>query len=129
MDTEKLEKQLPIWNKLMYMALGSVITLVAASPNNFASVGIVWLLIQIAITPPGFFLLLGKRWNALPLSRERINTAVGYLAASWLSLFVPLTMGGGDDTYNFILLAYTAFLGFLYWRIRRKFSDSDEMFP
>jgi hypothetical protein len=129
MDTEQLEKQLPIWNKLMYMALGSAITFVIASPNNFSQVGIVWLLIQIAITPPGFFLLFGKRWKTLPLSRERINTAFGYLIASWLSLFVPLIMGGGDDTYNLLLLAYTAFLGWLYWRIQKKFSNSDEMFP
>src|SRR5262245_55064592 len=113
MDTERLEHQLSIWNKLMYMALGSAITLVIASPNNFSHVGVVWLLIQIAITPPGFFLLFGKGWKALPLSRERVNTAFGYLAAGWLSLFVPLTMGGGDDTYNFCLLVYTVFLGLI----------------
>jgi len=129
MDTEQLEKQLPIWNKLMYMGLGAAITLVAASPNDFSYVSMIWFLIQIAVTPPGFFLLFGKRWKVLPLSRERINTAFGYLLASWLALFVPLTMGGGDDTYNLALILYTAFLGFLYWRVRKKFSDSEEMFP
>lgn len=129
MDTEQLEKQLPIWNKLMYMALGSVITMLASSPNNFSFTGIVWLLMQIAFIPSGLVLLFGKPWKALPLSRERMNTAFGYLLASWLALFVPLTMGGGDDTTNFILLVYTVFLGFLYWRVRKKFSSSEEMFP
>jgi hypothetical protein len=129
MDTEQLEKQLPIWNKLMYMALGSVITMLASSPNNFSYTGVVWLLILLVITPPGFFLLFGRRWKALPLSRGRINTAFGYLLASWLALFVPLTMGGGDDTTNFILLVYTVFLGFLYWRVHKKFSDPEEIFP
>jgi hypothetical protein len=128
MDTEQLEKQLSIWNKLMYMALGSAITLVASSPNEFSQVDVVWLLVQIAITPPGFFLLFGKRWKVLPLSREKVNTALGYLFASWLSLFVPLILGAGS-AYTLFLLVYTVFLGLLYGRVQRKFSNSDEMFP
>jgi hypothetical protein len=128
MDTEQLEKQLSVWNKLMYMALGSAITLVASSPDEFSQVDVVWLLVQIAITPPGFFLLFGKRWKILPLSREKVNTALGYLFASWLSLFVPLILGAGS-AYILFLLVYTAFLGLLYGRVQRKFSNSDEMFP
>ena len=129
MDTEQLEKQFSLWNKVMYMALGSAITLLASSPNDFSYTGIVWLLMQIVFIPAGFFVLFSKRWNALPLSRERLNTAFGYLFASWLSLWVPLTMGGGDDTTNLILLAYTVLLGLLYWWARKKFSSSAEMFP
>lgn len=128
MDTEQLEKQLPIWNKLMYMALGSVVTLVASSPDDFSNIDIVWLLIQIVITPPGFFLLLGKRWKALPLSKEKLNTIQGFLFASWLSLFVPLFLGAGSE-YVLFLLLYTIFLGLLYWRVQKKSSNSDEMFP
>jgi hypothetical protein len=128
MDTERLEKQLSIWNKLMYMALGSVITLVVSSPNEFSQVDLVWLLVQIAITPPGFFLLFGKPWKALPVSRERVNTGLGYLFASWLSLFVPLILGAGS-AYTLFLLFYTVFLGILYQRVQKKFSNSDEMFP
>lgn len=128
MDTEQLEKQLSIWNKLMYMALGSVVTLVASSPNDFSHVDVIWLLIQIAITPPGFFLLFGKRWKAMPLSKERVNTILGYLFASWLSLFVPLILGASSE-YVLFLLVYTVFLGMLYWRTQKKFSNSDEMFP
>ena len=128
MDTEQLEKQLPIWNKLMYMALGSVITLVASSPNDFGNVDIVWFLILIAITPPGFFLLFGKHWKAMPLSKEKLSTIQGFLFASWLSLFVPLILGAGS-AYVLFLLLYTIFLGLLYWRVQKKLSNSDEMFP
>jgi hypothetical protein len=128
MHTEPLEKQLSVWNKLMYMALGSVVTLVASSPGDFSQVDIVWLLIQVAITPPGFFLLLGKRWKGLPLSRERLNTSLGYLFASWLSLLVPLILGAGPN-YALFLLLYTVFLALFTWRVQSKFSNSDEMFP
>lgn len=129
METEQLEKQLSIWSKLMYMGLGSAITLLLASPGDFSFTGVVWIVIQTAVTLAGFFLLLGRRWKALPLSKERINTTFGYLFASWLSLCVPLTMGGGDDTYNFVLLAYSLFLVLLYWRFRRKHLAPEDMFP
>jgi hypothetical protein len=128
MDTERLEKQLSTWNKVMYMALGSVITLVVSSLDLFAHADLIWFLVQIAITPPGFFLLFGKRWRALPLSRERVNTGLGYLFASWLSLFAPLIWGAGS-AYTLFLLLYTAFLGLVYQRVQKQFSSSDEMFP
>ena len=128
MDTERLEKQLSIWNKLMYMALGSVITLVVSSPDGFAHVDIIWFLVQVAVTPPGFFLLFGKRWNTWPVSKERVNTGLGYLFASWLSLFVPLLLGAGS-AYTLFLLLYTVFLGLVYQRVQKKSSNSDEMFP
>jgi hypothetical protein len=112
----------------MYMALGSVITLVVSSPEGFAHVDIIWFLVQLAITPPGFFLLFGRRWNTLPLSKERVNTGLGYLLASWLSLFVPLLLGAGS-AYTLFLLLYTVFLGLVYYRVQKKFSNSDEMFP
>ena len=128
MDTEQLEKELQTWNRLMYMALGAAIALVASSPNDFSLLGIVWLLLQIAITPPGFFLLFGKRWKALPLTKERINTIFGYLAASWLLLLIPGILGAHPFIFVFII-GYLLFLVFLYLRIQKKPSDSDEMFP
>jgi hypothetical protein len=128
MDTERLEKQLSIWNKFMYMGLGSAITLVASSPGEISQADVVWLLVQITITPVGFFLLFGKRWKTLPLSNERINTGLGYLLAGWLSLFVPLILGAGS-AYTLFLLVYTVFLGLIYGRVQKKFSNSDEMFP
>jgi len=128
MDAEQLEKQLSIWNRLMYVALGSAITLVASSPNDFSFVGIVWLLIQITSTLSGFFLLWGKRWRVLPVSKERTSTTFGFLVASWLSLLVILIL---DGTYiaGLIVFCYTIFLAVVYWRNQKKLSDSDEIFP
>jgi hypothetical protein len=112
----------------MYMALGSVITMVVSSVDVFAHADIIWFLVQIAITPPGFFLLFGRRWKALPLSRERLSTGLGYLLASWLSLFAPLIWGAGF-AYTLFLLLSTVFLGLAYLRVQKKFSNSEEMFP
>lgn len=128
MDTEQLEKEFQLWNRFMYMALGAAIGLVASSPNDFSLVGIVWLLLQIAVTPPGFFLLFGKRWKVLPLTKERINTVFGYLAASWLLLLIPGILGAGP-LYFLFLIGYLIFLVLLYIRIQKKPPDSDEMFP
>jgi hypothetical protein len=128
MDTERLERQLSTWNKLMYMALGSVITLVVSSLGVFAHADLIWFMVQIAITPPGFFLLFGKGWKALPLSRERVKTGLGFLFASWLSLFAPLIWGAGS-AYTLFLLLYTVFLGFVYQRVQKQLSSFDEMFP
>jgi len=128
MDTEKLEKQLSVWNRLMHVALGSAITLVVSSPNDFSLLWIVVLLIPILTTLSGFFLLWGKRWKALPLSKERVNTIFGYLFASWLSLLVFLII---DGTYisGSILFGYTIFLAVIYWRTLKQLPVSDEMFP
>ena len=128
MDTEQLEKEFQLWNRFMYMALGAAIAIVASSPNDFSWVGMVWLLLQIAVTPPGFFLLFGKRWKALPLTKERISTAFGYLAASWLLLLIPGILGA-PPLYFMFVIAYLIFLVLLYFRIQKKPSDSDEMFP
>jgi asparagine N-glycosylation enzyme membrane subunit Stt3 len=128
MDTEQLEKEMQIWNRFMYMSLGAAIAMVASSPNDFSFVGIVWLLLQIAVTPPGFFLLFGKRWKALPLTRERINTIFGYLVASWLLLLIPGILGA-DPLYFIFVIGYLIFLVVLYFRIQKRPSDSDEMFP
>lgn len=126
MDTEQLEKQLSVWNRLLYAALGSSITLLAASLDQF--LGVAWLVIQILVTSSGFYLLWGKRWRALPLSKERTNIIFGYLFASWLLLFVPGVFGV-DSLYYMFLFGYTVFLVIIYWRTQKKHSDSDELFP
>ena len=128
METEQPEKELQIWNRLMYMALGAAIALFASSPNDFSFVGIVNLLLLIAVIPPGFFLLFGKRWKALPRTKERTTTISGYLIASLLLLFIPAILGA-HPLYLLFLLAYVTFLVVLYFRMQKKPSDSDEMFP
>lgn len=126
METEQLEKQLSIWNRFMYMALSSVITLLVSSFDQY--LGVVWLVLQVIVTASGFFLLWGKRWRKTPLSKERVNTIFGYLVASWLLLFVPSILGV-DSWYYIFLSGYSFFLIVIYWRIQKKFSDSDDMFP
>src|SRR3990172_1933419 len=91
MDTEQLEKQLSVWSRMLYAALGASVTLLFSSFDQY--LGVVWLVLQIVVTSSGFFLLFGKRWKALPFSKERTNTIFGYLFASWLLLFVPGFLG------------------------------------
>jgi hypothetical protein len=126
MDTEQLEKQLSVWNRLLYVALGSSITLLFSSFDEFF--GIVWFVVQITVTSSGFFLLWGKRWRTLPLSKERTITIFGYLLASWILFLVP-SIFYVDDWYYKFLFGYTVFLVFIYWRSQKKLSGSDEMFP
>jgi hypothetical protein len=128
MEIEPFEKELQIWNRFMYMGLGAAIAMLASSPNDFSFAGIVWLFLQVAVTPPGFFLLLGKRWRDLPLTQERINTVFGYLAASLLLLFIPIILGA-DLLYSIFPVGYFILILFLYLRIKKKPSDPDEMFP
>ena len=126
METEQLEKQLSVWNRMLYAALGSAVTLLASSFDQM--LGVVWLAVQIVVTSSGFFLLWGKRWRILPLSKERINTIFGYLFASWLLLFIPGVFGV-DSLYYIFVFGYTIFLLFIYRRTQKKLLVSDEMFP
>jgi hypothetical protein len=126
MDTEQLEKQLSVWNRLLYAALGAAITLLLSSVGPLLS--IVWFVLQIAVTASGFFLLVGRRWKGLPFSKERTNTIFGFLAASWLLLLVPGVMGF-DSFYYVCVSGYAIILLVIYQRVHKRHSDSDEMFP
>lgn len=141
MDAEQLEKQLQIWHRFMYMALGSSITLVLISFGNFVYAdrwpgfgnytGGVWQWVQLLTTPPGLYLLWGKRWKTLPLV-NRLNTIFGYFIASWLSLVALglITANNAPSEFNF-LIAGTAILivlGYI-WVLKRTSTPRDEMFP
>ena len=126
MDTEQLEKQFAVWNRLLYAALGSSATLLISSVDNF--LGTVWLVLQIVVTSSGFFLLWGKRWRTLTPSKERTNTIFGYLLASWLLSWVPGFLGA-DSLYYIIVLGYAIFLLIIYKRSHKELTVSDEMFP
>ena len=126
METEKLEKQLSVWNRLLYVALGATITLLASSFDQF--LGVVWIVLQIVVTSSGFFLLWGKRWKKLPLSKERANTILGYFLASWLLSFVPNVLGV-DSLYYIIVFGYGIFILVIFRRTQKELSVSDEMFP
>lgn len=126
MDTEKLEKELSIWSRLLYVALGSSITLLFSSFDQF--LGVVWIVLQTAATSAAFFLLSGKRWKALPLSKERANTILGYFLASWFLSLVPGILGA-DSLYYMIVFGYAVFILVIFRRTQKELSVSDEMFP
>ena len=140
MDTEQLEKQFQLWNHFMYMVLGSSITLVIVSLVNILngsrwpgfdnSMGGVWQWIQILATPPGFYLLWGKRCKTLPLL-NRLNTIFGYFIAGWFS-FLALGLIVNDASIELYLLIVGSViliaLGYI-WALRRTSHPRDEMFP
>lgn len=126
MDTERLEKELSVWNRLMYTALSAAIALLIATVVPL--LWIAWFVLLIFVTSVGFNLLWGKGWKDQPLSKERVNTIFGYLLAGWFLLFIPLLLNT-DICFLTFPLAYTVFLLVIYLRTRKKLSDAEEMFP
>jgi hypothetical protein len=126
METEQLEKQLSLWNRLLYAALGSSTTLLFSSFDQF--LGVVWIVLQIAITSSAFFLLWGRRWKTLPLSKERANTILGYFLTSWLLSLVPGVLGA-DSLYYIIVFGYAIFILVIFRRTQKELAVSEEMFP
>lgn len=127
METEQLEKQLSIWNRLLHVVAGASITLFFSSFDT-QFLGVIWIVLQIAVTSSGFFLLWGKRWKTLPASKERANTILGYLLASWLLSLVPGILGA-DSLYYIIVFGYAIFILVIFRRTQKELSVSDEMFP
>ncbi len=140
MDTEQLGKELQIWNRFMYMALASSITLAVISLGNFfydgwfgfeGYAGGIWPWMQLAISPAGFYLLWGKHWRALPIP-DRKNTILGFFIASWFT-FLSLgfiTVNEPLVNFSFLVLGGAILLAFGYINmIKRKSNQRDEMFP
>jgi len=126
MDTDRLEKQLPTWNRLMYIAVSSAVVLLVASIDELRWVA--WFALQILVTSVGFYLLWGKNWKSLPVSKERINAVFGYFFASWLLLLIPMILAK-EPCFATPVFIYSIFLLIIYWRVRKKLSESEEMFP
>ena len=141
MDTNQLEKQFQLWNRFMYLVLGSSITLVFISFGftlnrdqwqGFANyIGGIWTLVEILTIAPGFILLLLKRWRSLPLA-NRLNTIFGYFVASWLSFLTLglITANDAPTELNFLIIgsALLIILGY-FWALKRTSTPRDEMFP
>lgn len=141
MDTQQLEQELQLFDRLMYMAVGASIILMAVTyrhldyeniwPGFQHHAGVVWQLLQIAVTPPAFYLLLSKRWKGMPW-REKKNTIVGFLIASWFT-FLSL----GFITLNFyiaeigtVITVGAALIALGYaWIRRQKPNQAEEIFP
>jgi hypothetical protein len=141
MDTERLGKELQIWNRLMYMAMGASIVLLALSfrhldypdrwPGFQNHAGALWQWMQIAITPPGFYLLWSKRWKKLPF-REKKNTIVGFFIASWFTFLALgfITLNYYIVDLGFLITGGTALIALGYlWVQKVKPNQVDEMFP
>ncbi len=126
MDTDRLEQQLPIWNRRMHVILSSAATLLVAT--FVPLLWVVWFALLILSTSFGFNLLWGKDWKNLPLTKERLNIIFGCFLAGWLLLFVPWILNT-DICFSVFPLAYTIFLLGMYWHTRKKLSDAEEMFP
>jgi hypothetical protein len=140
MDTEPLEKELQIWNRFMYIALASSITLVVISFGNFIEggwqgfaryVGGLWPWLQLTVTPPGFYLLWSKRWKSTPVP-EKKATIIGFLVASWFSLLSLglITINNALVDFSFFIIGLGALivLGNI-WVVKKKLNQPDEMFP
>ena len=127
METKQLEKQLSIWTRLLYVVAGASITLFFSSFDT-QFLGVIWIMLQIAVTSSGFFLLWGKHWKTLPPSKDRANTILGYLLASWLLSLVPGILGA-DSLYYIIVFGYAIFILVIFRRTQKELFVSDEMFP
>src|SRR5215216_5554424 len=140
MDLERLEKELSIWNRFMYLSLASSITLAVISLGNFLEsgwpgferyVGGLWPWIQLATTPPGFYLLWTKGWKVMPFSNRK-NTITGFLIASWFT-FLSLgliTINNALVDFSFLLVGLVALITLGYiWLGKRKSNQPDEIFP
>jgi len=141
MDTEQLENQFQLWNRFMYIVLGSAITFVVISFGNFLNprgwtsfanyAAGPWMMLELLATPPGFYLLWHKPWQTLPLQR-RINTISGYLIASWLGLvaFGLMIQTDSPTELGFLVACGAILFPLLYiWILKRKPSQREEMFP
>ena len=135
MDVEQLEKRLEFWKRGLLVALGASVTLLAttlaeSSQDGFWGWYIVWMVIWLAVAPPGFYLLMSRKWRRVSLS-SRLNAAFGYLGCAWLVLLSAgirgfLSSNPGCNT----LIVITAFvLGGAYWYLRKKKDKPEELFP
>jgi hypothetical protein len=140
METERLEKEFQLWNRFMFLVLGSSITLVIIGFTfilnrdrwqGFANyMGGIWIWVQLLATTPAFILLLVKRWRTIPLV-DRLNTIFGYFLASWLSfLAFGLIADGVPNELYFLLVGYALLIvGGYIWSLKRTSIPRDEMFP
>jgi len=141
MELEQLEKQFQMLIRFLWMIFGASITLGLVSFgtivygtkwSGFSNyVGGIWSSIQFLAILPGFYLLWGKRWNPIPLSR-RIHTIFGYFAASWLNLlalgFITETAPATDYYLLLVGSAILIVLAYIWTRKKTSFSK-EEIFP
>ncbi len=140
MDVELLEKQLEFWKRGVYVAIGSSVTLlataIAESPRSYLSSQfvwawyLVWVVIWLSVTPPGFILLMSRQWRKVPLT-IRLKVAYEYLCCAWLVLLSAGIRGysSGDHACATFVIISAFILGASYLYLRRKKNEPEEMFP
>jgi len=139
MTPEYLQKQLEIWKRALLVGLGASVTLLATAiadipdspPPHFPGWFAVWFMLQLATTPAGFALLVGKSWRALALS-DRLNTAFGYLGVAWITLLAFGFKAGSSapGALSLLVIGLGVVLAMGYVRLRRTRANApEEMFP
>jgi hypothetical protein len=146
MTAEKLEHKLEIFKQgLMFFAGVTFVMLAWAItdvPSKFSYLWgyyILWFVFQVTAAPAGFVMLVHRDWRELPLV-QRLDTAFGYLALTWLLFLAFLIKSNRDEPYlwggSATLMLYALVLGagialaLSYWGLRRTRSHSaEEMFP
>jgi len=143
MHTNQLEKLFQFWNRLMYVVLGSSITILIISFGNLVIyrntwpgfdnyTGGVWTCIQFLAIVPGLYLLWNQPWKTLPLA-ARLNTAFGYFIASWICLVALafiIDPNNAPDELIFIIIGSGIVIAVGYiWALKRTTNPRDEIFP
>jgi len=142
MDVEQLEKRLEFWKRGLLVAIGASVTLLATTlaessrhvsfsfSDAFWGWYLVWMVIWLAVAPPGFYLLMSRRWRKVSLS-SRLNPAFGYLGCAWLVLLSAGIRGfsNSDPACNSLIVITAFILGGTYWYLRKKKDKPEEIFP
>jgi hypothetical protein len=120
------DSQISTWERLMYVSLGSAVTILFHGVDPLRDAIILFTLLYTTLA--GFYLLWTSSAQSHSLVGWRKQVAFGHLFASWLvvlgifsySMLPPLGL---------VVLGYAVFLLAIYWRTRKKTSARDEMFP
>lgn len=133
-----LQGQLETIQRMMYLALGSVLTFLLFAFSNLNQIGregfILWLLLFLGPPAISLLLLVSPTWRLLPLD-QRHSPILHGLVISWLSLFVfyiSSLSGGGPLWLRLFYLLFTAVyllgvIGFAFFLRRRAMADP--LFP
>jgi len=148
MELEKFSEKLENWKRWSFVGFGAALTLLLMAILQMHIMHkslvfewyIVWVLLELLVTPPGLFLLVARSWKNFPM-HDRVDVAYGYLATSWIGWFAFGLQTGSDprNWVNFfdiglfvtlIIVAYGALIALSYWLLRRTEKiKPEEMFP
>jgi hypothetical protein len=86
--------------------------------------------ILMAMLFPGVVLSLHSGWRKVSI-HKRLNLMLGFFISAWIML---LSLGVQDphnvaDGYNFLLLGSAIAIGVGFWRLRRKQTKAEVIFP